>query len=149
MASYSATIDTSAGSSTLPIISLYNSATVVGKITQVAAWNTTAISLGLRVMRITTAGTQGAGITAAKTDPDSPAAACTPFTTHSSTGPTLGDAIDGFYLGAAIGAGVILPAPPGGWRIGSVDAVTAVTDGIGLVPIATGQVCRCTIWWDE
>jgi hypothetical protein len=146
VARYSAGVKTGAGSTTLPIISLYAAAAAAGAIYEIGVFNTTAVAVDLKLVRMTTAGTQGAGLVEAKHNPDSVAASCTAFTTHSSTGPTLGDDL-GFRasLGAAIGAGVI-------WTFGSTGlrVPTGTANGIGvIVENGTGQACQAYIVWEE
>ncbi len=144
MARYSATVRTSAGSATLPIASLYAAASVGGKVREVGIFNTTATAVAVGVRRLTTAGTQGAALTESQHDSDSAAASCTGFTTHT-IAPTLGDALYGATLGAAIGSGVI-------WTFGDTGLVIepGTANGIGIViPTGTGQVCDVTIVWDE
>lgn len=146
MPRYSAGVKTGAGSTTLPIISLYGVANIGAKIREIGVFNTTAIAVDIKLVRITTAGTQGSGLTEAKHDPNTPAASCTAFTTHSSTGPTLGDDL-GYRasLGAAVGAGVI-------WTFGDTGLIvpTGTGNGIGvIVENGTGQACQAYIVWDE
>jgi hypothetical protein len=145
MARYSAGVKTTAGSTTLPIISLYAVAGCAPKIREVGLFNTTANAVDLKLVRLTTAGTQGAGITEAKYDPDSNTAQCTAFTTHSGN-PTLGDDL-GYRasLADAIGAGVI-------WTFGDtgIRVPTGTGNGVGvIVENGTGQACQAYIVWDE
>ena len=146
MARYSAGCLTTAGSTTLPIISLYAIAAVGASVREIGVFNTTATAVALKLVRLTTAGTQGAGLTEGKYDPNSVAASCTAFNTHSSTGPTLGDDL-GYrtVLGAAIGSGVI-------WTFGEhgLEIPVGTGNGIGIiVENGTGQACQAYIVWDE
>jgi hypothetical protein len=143
MARYSVSIRTAAGSSTLPIISIYSIAAVGGYLREVGLFNTTTTDVALRLMRLTTAGTQGAGQTESKYNPDAPTASMTTFTTHT-VAPTLSDELYRATLGAAIGAGVI-------WTFGDVGLRIPVGtgNGIGVVPVATGQVVDAYMVWDE
>src|SRR3990172_6804319 len=130
MARYSAGVRTAAGSTTLPLISLYSPA---------------ATAVAVALFRLTSAGTQGAGLTEAKHSPISAAASCTAFTTHTVL-PTLGDDL-GYRaaVGAAVGAGVI-------WTFGDtgLEMPVGVANGIGvLVATGTGQVLDAYIVWDE
>ena len=52
MARYSAGITTAAGSTTLPIISLYGIAAVNGRIVEIGVTNTTTTSVGLKIVRL-------------------------------------------------------------------------------------------------
>jgi hypothetical protein len=145
MARFSVGVKTTAGSTTLPIISLYNSASVVGKLREVGAFNTTNTAVDLKLTTMTTQGTPGTGLTEANYDSGSAAAACTAFTTHT-VGPTLG--VDLGYrasLGAAVGAGVI-------WTFGDtgIRVAAGTANGIGvIVENGTGQACQAYLVWDE
>lgn len=144
MARFSVGTRTAAGSTTLPIISLYSSATINPHIVEIGVSNTTATAVALKLVKLTTAATQGAGLTETGYD-QSTTAACTAFTTHSSTGPAVVDAGYNVTLGAAIGSGWI-------WTFGltgiSVPAGTGNGFGI-IVATGTGQICDAYIVWDE
>jgi hypothetical protein len=145
MARYSAGALTTAGSTTLPIISLYAAAAVGGRIRELGVFNTTTTAVALKLVRLTTAGTQGTGLTEGKHDPDSASASCTAFNTHSAN-PTLGDDL-GFRasVGAAVGAGVI-------WTFGDTGLRIPVGTGNGvgvIVENGTGQACQAYLVWDE
>ena len=145
MARYSAGALTTAGSTSLPIISLYSSASVGSKIREIGIFNTTSTAVNVKLVRLSSQGTPGAGLTEAKHDPDSAAASCTAFTTHSAN-PGLGDDL-GYRasLGAAVGAGVI-------WTFGDqgVRVSTGTANGVGvIVESGTGQACEAYIVWDE
>lgn len=146
MARYSAGGLSSAGSTTLPIGSVYGITNIGCSIKQVAVFNTTDTPVALKLVRLTSAGTPGTGLTEGKHDPNSPAASCTAFNTHSSTPPSLGDDL-GYrcVLGAAKGSAWIevfgdtgLIVPPG------------TANGIGIiVENGTGQACQFYFVWDE
>lgn len=145
MARYSTGDRTGAGSTTLPLISLYAAAASSGAIREIGVFNTTATAVELFLVRLTTAGTQGAALVEALHDDNSQAAACTAFGTHT-VAPTLGDDL-GYraVLGAAIGSGVIWTFGDTGLRIPE-----GVANGIGLlVENGSGQVCQAYIVWDE
>jgi hypothetical protein len=131
------------GTSALPLVSLYATATVAPKVLEVGIWNTTGTSVTVAVVRLTTAGTQGAGLTEVSEDePDHPAVA-TAFAGHT-VGPTIGGELRRTTLAGTIGAGVIW-VPSTFWRI---NAGTA--NGIGLiVPTGTGQTLDYSIAWAE
>jgi hypothetical protein len=145
MARYSAGVKTTAGSTTLPIISLYSAAAVGSKIREIGVFNTTSTPVDLKLVRLTSQGTPGAGLTEDKHDPDSAAASCTAFTTHS-VAPTLGnDAGSRSSLGAAIGAGAVFTFGDSGLRV-----AVGTANGIGvIVENGTGQACQAYIVWDE
>lgn len=144
MARYSSGVRTAVGSSTLPIISIYSAAAVRGAIREIGIFNTVATGVSLRLKRLTSTGTQGAAQTEAKHDPDSVAASCAVFTTHTAN-PALGDDLGyGAALGAAIGSGII-------WTFGDTGLLlpTGTANGIGILVVGTGQVCDTWIVWDE
>jgi hypothetical protein len=147
MARYSGgTRSTGAGSTTLPVGSIYGTANREGRLVEVGIFNTTATAVAIKLVRLTTAGTQGSGLVEARYgDVNSVAAGLTLFDTHSGA-PTLGDDL-GYRapLGAAIGAGVI-------WTFGAngilVPAGTA--NGVGIiVATGTGQILDWYMVWDE
>src|SRR5262245_14069220 len=107
MSRASAGVLTSAGSITLPIISVYATATVAPALREVGVFNNTSTSCSLKLIRLTSTGTQGAGITRTFHDDTAGSPACTAFTTHT-VAPTLGGDL-GYrvVLGAAVGSGVI------------------------------------------
>jgi len=134
-----------AGSTTLPIGSLYSIAGVGAKIREMGLFNTTVTSVAVKLVRLTSAGTQGAGLAEAEHDPDGGPVQCTAFDTHTGA-PTLGDDL-GYRarLGAAIGAGVIWTFGDNGLRI-----PVGVANGIGIiVATGTGQILDWYVVWDE
>jgi hypothetical protein len=144
MARFSAGTRTAAGSTTLPIISLYSTATVNFSVVEIGVFNTTATSVALKLCKLTTTGTQGAGLTETGHEAASAAASCTAFTTHTG-GPTVVDLGYNVTLGAAAGAGVI-------WTFGDKGLIAPIGTGNGvgiIVAVGTGQVCDSYIVWDE
>jgi hypothetical protein len=142
---YSAGVKTTAGSTTLPLWSLYAASSVGGKLRGIAISNTAATACDLKLVRLTTAGTQGTGLTEAPWDENGPAAAMTAFSTHSGA-PTLGSDL-GFRwsIGAAVGAGVIETFPGTGLVI-----KPGTGNGIGvIVENGTGQACQIYGVWEE
>lgn len=145
MARYTVAALTSAGSTTLPIISLYGATTVRARVREVWLTNTTVTNVSLKVVRVTTAGTQGAALTEMPLVPEDPAALATAFNTHT-VAPTIttGDLWRG-VLPAAIGGGVVLTWPDQGLVIPAT-----ANNGIAVVvSTGTGQVVEATIIWDE
>jgi hypothetical protein len=136
MARFSAAWRTAgAGSTTLPIASLYATAAVRPRLVEVGVFNSTTTAVVLALRKFTTTGTQGATITALGEDDPSQAAVATAKDTHTVT-PTIAT---GSYrvaaLGAAIGAGLIWKFVDGktpGLVIGNTTG-----DGIGLI-VLTG-----------
>ena len=145
MARYSAGALTSAGSTVLPLISLYAAAGSGGALRGVGLTNTTSTEVKLKLVRLTTTGTQGAGLTEGKANPNSPAAACTAFNTHSAN-PTLGDDLGyRWNLGAAVGAGIIESFGDTGLVISA-----GAANGIGVIAESgTSQPLEAYLVWDE
>ena len=144
MARFSTGVLTAAGSTTLPIISLYGGATGGGRVREIGVTNTTAVAVALKVIRLSATGTQGAVLVETKHDPNSGPALCEDFTTHTVTAANT-DLGYRTVLGAAIGSGVI-------WTFGDTGLVidTGTTNGIGvMVENGTGQACQAYIVWDE
>lgn len=145
MARYTASALTTAGSTTLPIISLYGGTTCRPVIREIHLFNTTATSVFLKVVRVSTTGTQGTALTEMPLVGEDVAAVATAFNTHSGA-PTItsGDLWRG-ALGAAIGSGVILTFGGEGITIpATANAGVAV-----VVSTGTGQAVEATIIWDE
>jgi hypothetical protein len=131
------------GTAALPNVSIYATAAVRPRIVEVDLWNTGAASVEVALNRLTTTGTQGAGLTR---DPDSPpeqAAVATAFAGHT-VGPTVGAEKKRAVIPA--GGGVL-------WTWTDVDPLmiaAATTNGIGvLVPTGTGQTLAYSISWIE
>jgi len=147
MPRYSAGIKTGVGSTDLPIISLYASASVGAKIREIGVFNTTATALAIRLARLTSADAQGSALTKSKHDPDSAAAGCTAHGTGSgSPTPVKGDDL-GYraVLGATVGSGVIFTFGDAGIRVDP-----GAANGIGvLIEEGAGQACQAYIVWDE
>lgn len=145
MSRYSAGFRSSAGSTTLPIASLYASASVNFHIFEIGVFNTTATAVALKLTKLTTAGTQGAGLTETPHDETGAAASCTAVNTHT-VAPTLGGDLGyNTTLGAAVGAGVI-------WTFGGrgVSVPAGTGNGVGIiVATGTGQVCDGWFAWEE
>jgi hypothetical protein len=133
-----------AGSTTLPLFSVYAAAAIAGTLRECGVFNTTATGVAVKLARLSTTGTQGATVTAAKYNPDSAAAAMGGFNTHT-VAPTATDLGYRAQLGAAVGSGVI-------WTFGDlgIRLTAAVTNGVGvLIENGTGQVCQVYFVWDE
>lgn len=147
MAMYSVGVRSNgAGSTTLPAGSLYAAANNDVYVKEIGVFNTTTTAVAIAIRRLTTAGTQGSGLSEIPWDPDTTAATATAFDTHSSSGPTL---TAGFYrnatLGAAAGAGVIFTFAGKGLRIPK-----GTGNGIAIIPATgTGQIVDWYIDWEE
>lgn len=140
------TIATGAGSTTLPFGSLYAATTVTPRIREIGIFNTTTTACNIKVVRISTAGTKGTGITVGAgldgTDPS--VAASTAFQAHS-VAPTFTDTGYRAPIGAAIGAGIIWT-----WDDQEFTIASSATNGIGLIGDgATPQLLDWYIKWYE
>lgn len=136
---------TAIGSSTIPFGSLYCPSGNGGVIREIGIWNTVATEVVVAVQRLTTTGTQGAGLDELDMWNELRAATLTGFNSHTA-GPTI---TAGFFrrasLGAQIGAGVI-------WTFGGSGLVipAGTANGIGLTtPNGTGQITDYYIEWEE
>jgi hypothetical protein len=145
VARYVASAVTTAGSTTLPISSLYGGTTVRPKLRELHLFNTVATAVFLKLVRVTTTGTQGAGLTEMPLIQEDPAAVATAFNTHS-VGPTItaGDLWRG-SLPAVIGGSVILTWPDPGLAI----PPTANNGLAVVVSTGTGVAVDITWIWDE
>lgn len=133
-----------AGSTTLPVGSLYAAAAAGGKVREIGVFNTTSTAVALKISRLTTAGTQGTGLTEADWNANLVDTQCTAFDTHSG-GPTISDEIVRCVLGAAVGSGMV-------WTFGDDGIVIpeGTGNGIGIVvATGTGQVLDWYMVWDE
>ena len=137
---------TTAGSTTLPLVALTGGTTVRAVVLEIGVFNTTTTAVALKLVRLTTAGTPGATLTADKCDPaDAIANIALLKNTYTSTGPTITDLGFRCVLGAAIGSGFV-------WTFGETELCTlvAANAGIGIVvENGTGQALQ-TYWkWRE
>lgn len=136
---------TIAGTSALPLLSLYATANVRPRLVEMELWNTTNVALVVAVVRLTTTGTQGAGLSENSDDAPEHTAVATAFAGHT-VGPTIGAELKRGILGAVVGAGVIWTWPDS--NTGEIPAAT--TNGIGvIVPTGTGQICDYNFSWIE
>ena|ERR1051326_1107038 len=136
---------TNAPTATLPAISLYATSTVSFSLLEIGISNTTATACVVGLCRLTSAGTQGTGLTETALKQDSVAASCTAVQSHTSTGPTLSDLGYRWSLGAAIGSGVIWPFQPE-----ELTVIAAAANGIGVFcPTGTGQILDVYLKWIE
>lgn len=134
---------TIAGTSALPLVSLYATAGVRPTVVEVGFWNTTSTAVAVSLNRLSTAGTQGAGLTEVAEDSPDHTAIATGFAGHTS-GPTIGGELRRATLAAVVGSGVIWTFAPG------VEIAAATSNGLGLiVPTGTGQVLDYYVSWVE
>jgi hypothetical protein len=145
MARYIASTLTGAGSTTLPITSLYGTAGVRAKVRELHLFNTTITAVFLKLVRVTTTGTQGTALTEMSMVQEEPTSIAQAFATHS-VAPTItaGDLWRG-SLGAAVGSGVILTFSD----VGLVIPATANNGLAVVVSTGTGQIVDATWVWDE
>jgi hypothetical protein len=134
---------TIAGTSALPLVSLYATAGVRPTIVEVGVFNTTSTALAVALNRLSTTGTQGAGLTEVAEDSPDHTAVATGFAGHT-VGPTVGGEIRRATLAATVGAGVIWTFSPG------LEIGAATTNALGLlIPTGTGQVLDYYVSWIE
>lgn len=144
MARYVAGVLTTAGSTTLPIIALTGGTTVHPRIYEIGVFNTTAIAVALKLVRLSTAGTPGSSLTAAQFEPEAAAAVAVAKGTYTVTA-TMTDLGYRCVLGAAVGSGVVWTFPDTGLVVPNVaNAAIAV-----VVENGTGQACQCYVMWGE
>jgi len=143
MARFSAAWRTAgAGSTTLPIASLYATAAKRPKLLEVGVFNSTTTAVAFALRRFSTTGTQGSTITAYEDD-SSQAAVATAKDTHTVTPTITAGNIRVVSLGAAIGSGMI-------WTFGGLEIPNTTGDGIGLIVLTgTGQICDVSFTWSE
>ena len=134
-----------AGSTTLPIASLFATANTPLWLVECGVTNTTVTALSMALRRATAAGTAGTARTVNSEENDTATARGNPVDTHT-VAPTLtADSIRNASIGASIGSGVIftfggrgLYIPPG------------TANGVCLIPLTgTGQICDVYFSWDS
>src|SRR5215210_7456481 len=100
---------TGTAGTTLPIFSVYSAAATGFSLREVGLFQGQAAGsvYRMRLVRLTTTGTPGTGVTAAKCDPAASTAQATPFNSHT-VAPTLGDDIAyRFCIAATAGSGTL------------------------------------------
>lgn len=133
------------GTSALPNVSLYATASVRPRIVEFALFNTTATAVAISLNRLTTAGTQGTGLTEVSIDSPDHTAVATAFAGHTA-GPTIGGELRRATLGAAVGSGVIWTWP----QDAALEIPAGTANGVGvIVPTGTGQTLDYYIEWHE
>lgn len=145
MARYAAGGLTTAGSTTLPIASLYSTAAIRIRVREIGVFNTTATAVSLRLVRLTTTGTRGAAFTSGVQYAEDPTAAIgVAYNTHT-VAPTLTDLGFRTVLGASIGSGMVWSFEDFQLTIGAV-----ANTGIGIaVENGTGQATQAYFNWTE
>ncbi len=146
MARFSAAFrSTGAGSTTLPLGSLYAPAGNRLIVREIHAFNTTATATDMAVRAFTATGTQGSGITEVEYDTEGPTPTGTVFDTHTVTPTITAGTLKVASLAAAIGGGVV-------WLFGGDGLIipAGVANGVGVITLTgTGQICDLTFVWDE
>lgn len=149
MARYAAGTQTLAGSTTLPIFSLFSNGAALVQLFEVGIFNTTTTALDIGLYRYGWAavGTVGSAVTTGCLDNPSLTARAQPFSTPSAGTATLTPLGYRAEIGAAIGAGVI-------WTFGgsgiTIPAAAGTVNGIAIIPpIGTGQACDVYAIWEE
>ena len=136
---------TSAGSTTLPISSVYGAgaASPLIRLLELHVWNTGSAAVALRLVRATTTGTRGAALTVGSLSAHNPEASTgTAYQTHT-VAPTVTDL--GYRTHLAAGNGVIWT-----WSDNGLVIPAVANAGIGLiVDNGTGQACQVTWVWRE
>lgn len=136
---------TGAGSATLPMASLYASATGALWVVEIGVTNTTVTALESSLKRLTTAGTQGAAQTVTYEESDvNFTAKGDPRDTHTVAPTAVAGEVRRASIGASIGSGVI-------WSFGGRGLLipSGAANGLGLMPIVgTGQICDVYFSWD-
>lgn len=132
------------GSTTLPAVSIYSPAGNGFVIREIAVWNETVTACTYNIVRLTTAGTPGAGKTEIEYAADLRDPTATVFDAHS-VAPTLGAVIRRMPIGAAVGAGYY-------WTWGGKGLIvpSGTANGVGIILAGgTGQLCAVHIDWEE
>lgn len=145
MGRYSSSFRSStAGSTTLPLGSLYAVAATRLILREVHVFNTTTTATDMALRQFTATGTQGAGAVEIPHDPGQSAAQGTTFLSHTVTPTITAGEFARASLAAAIGGGVV-------WVFNDGLLIPAGTaNGIGvIVGTGTGQICDLTFIWDE
>lgn len=150
MSRHSSGVRTAAGSTTLPLFSIYSGTGTTGSLREIGVFNTTTTAVEVFLSRLITKGTQGAGQAKARHNKKKQTSVCTIFTTHT-VAPALGEDL-GYrgVLGAAIGAGIIWTFGDEGILIAEADAIETDINGVGvLIENGTGQILQAYVVWDE
>ena len=145
MARYTAgTRSSGAGTSARPIGSLFAVASRSCYVLEIGCFNTTTTATGIRIAKCTAVGTPGSGLTEVPYNGNDDAADMTAFDTHSADATVSAGSLRTAAIGAAVGAGAIFTfAYPGVF----IPAGTA--NGIGIIPVGTGQILDWYIEWEE
>lgn len=130
---------------TLPGMSLYAPAGGKLMVREIGVFNSTTTPCVVSVRRLSTTGTQGAGITEFEYDEQGMPVLGTAFDAHSVLPTLVAGHVRYGAIGGAIGAGYV-------WTFGENGLVIPAGTGNGLgflTPTGTGQVLDYYIDWDE
>lgn len=135
---------TGAGSSSLPLGSLYAGSGSGGQLRELGIFNTTATVAAVRLVRLVTLATVGTGLTEAAHNDNLALPECLAFDTHTGGTPIGADLGYRAAIGAAVGSGIV-------WTFGEDGIVIpkGVNNGIGIVPVGTGTIYDWYAVWDE
>lgn len=146
MSRFAAGVLTGAGSTTLPLISLYGGTGIIPRVREIGVFNTSSTAVALKLVRLSTTGTQGTNLVESALNAIDPSAAvATAWGTHT-VAPTIS-----FDLGYR----TILGASPGSGMVWTFDDFEFTIDkvanqGVGIiVENGTGQICQAYIKWTE
>lgn len=146
MKTFSTGARTTAGSTTLPVISLYSGAAGGGNILKIGVSNTAATAVSLKLVELSTTGTQGAALAETDWGYSGATAKCTAVNTHSVAPTIAADLGMNITLAGVIGDRFV-------WDFGTKGIATGgpgVTKGVGvIVATGTGQALDAFIVWTE
>jgi len=132
------------GSTTLPAVSIYSPSGNGFAIREIAVWNETVTACFYNIVRLSTTGTQGTGLTEVEYAADLRDPTATAFAAHS-VAPTLGNVIRRMPIGAAVGAGYYYT-----WGGKGLIVPSGTGNGVGIIlATGTGQLCSYHIDWEE
>lgn len=148
MPRFAAGVKTGAGSTILPIMTLWSSVNAQPNVREIGVFNTTATAFDIKLVRLSSGpGTVGAGLTETPIDNPVAVAGAMAFTTQTAGTITMVDAGYRASIGAAIGAGVIWTFGGEGFEV--LPAAGTVNGAGVVVENGTGQAAQVYFVWDE
>lgn len=131
---------------TRPIGSLFAGANTPLNIIEIGVFNTTTTAVEVELAYCTAQGTPGTGLSEVLEDQGqtAPTAAGTAFDTHSADATVAGRVRPAVSLAGAIGAAFVWD-----FRDRPLRVEKGTGNGIGILPVGTGQVLRWYVVWDE
>jgi hypothetical protein len=149
MSRFSAGAKTSAGSTILPLASLFSGALTNTDIVEIGITNTTTTAFDVKLARISSGpGTVGAALVKTPVDNPSATSNALAFTSHTAGTVTLTDLGYRASIGAAIGAGYVFTF--GGADGVTINSAAGTVNGICVVvENGTGQAAQVYFVWDE